>query len=70
MFYPALKFRFEATCRGVPDGPTVMYPVEVGSAAVTFRRTAATPVAGTPAVNAVLIPGIVGAEYSQPAAPH
>src|SRR5450755_2427269 len=48
MFCPAWKFRFEVTCRGVPDGHTVMYPAEVGLTAVTFTTTADTPAAGTP----------------------
>src|SRR5664279_4162595 len=48
MFCPAWKFRFEVSCRGVPDGHTVMYPAAAGAAAVTFRATADTPAAGTP----------------------
>src|SRR5450755_1684810 len=48
MLCPAWKFRFEVTCRGVPDGHTGMYPGEVGAATVAFTTTADTPVAGTP----------------------
>src|SRR5664280_1400224 len=48
MFCPAWKFRFDVCCMVVPDGHTVMYPAEVGSAAVTFTTTADTPLTGTP----------------------
>src|SRR5664279_5410946 len=30
MFCPAWKFRFEVSCRGAPDGHTVMYPAAAG----------------------------------------
>src|SRR5205807_430763 len=43
------KLRFEAQGRATPCGQAVTYPKAVGLVTVTFRTTADTPEAGTPA---------------------
>src|SRR5690349_5506259 len=65
---PGWKFRFEVSCRGVPDGHTVTYPPVEGSTTVTLTATADTPVAGTPP-RPVTCTEIDPVEGTGPAAP-